>query len=287
MSTTFAVEANAASAAASSAVSTGTMPTSRYVRCSPTRLRTPRSPQRRSRAARRARHRSRSDVTRARTRRAVERRARSSARMTRVASPRDASTYCGSFSSTSACSGVFDTGRPHLRGVPAREVEDRHRRHGRAAAHERVEAAPVLIPRPIFRHSGTRRSARRVDRFPDAARLIRIDAGAADRSVEQATDGQRVVADHLGRQSPGDAAREPAVRRVLLRVAGPFRRVLPVSRRRHDQLVQGLDIPAAVDETAREPVEQLGMRRRFALRAEVIGVRTSPRPKWSCHRRLT
>ena len=50
---------------------------------------------------------------------------------------------------------------------------------------------------------------------------------------------------------------------------------------------QGLDVPAGADELDRQPVEQLGMAGRLALRAEIIDVLTSPVPKSICHSRLT
>ena len=46
-------------------------------------------------------------------------------------------------------------------------------------------------------------------------------------------------------------------------------RRLPVSRRGHDELVQPLQLPAVLDEVVRQPVQQFGMRRTLAHRAEV------------------
>src|SRR5213593_1291767 len=48
-----------------------------------------------------------------------------------------------------------------------------------------------------------------------------------------------------------------------------------------------LDVPARLDELARKPIEQLRMRRRFALHAEVLVVLTSPTPKYCCQNLLT
>ena len=52
--------------------------------------------------------------------------------------------------------------------------------------------------------------------------------------------------------------------------SGRSARRLPVGRRGHDQPVHRLEAPAPVDELGGQPVEQLGMARRRALRAEVL-----------------
>jgi len=46
---------------------------------------------------------------------------------------------------------------------------------------------------------------------------------------------------------------------------------LPVDRRGHDQAVDVLDAPSFFDELARQPVEQVGMGRALAARAEILG----------------
>ena len=56
-------------------------------------------------------------------------------------------------------------------------------------------------------------------------------------------------------------------------------RALPVGRARHDELVHGLHVPARADEFCGEPVEQLGMRGRLALCAEVLRRRDEARAK--------
>ena len=47
---------------------------------------------------------------------------------------------------------------------------------------------------------------------------------------------------------------------------------LPIDFGSQDQAVQGLDVPAAGDELVCQPIEQLRMRRRRRLSAEVVGV---------------
>ena len=54
------------------------------------------------------------------------------------------------------------------------------------------------------------------------------------------------------------------------RSSGRSRRILPIGRRHHQQLDHPLDVPAAVPELEGQPVEQLGMDRPLALRAEVL-----------------
>ena len=47
-------------------------------------------------------------------------------------------------------------------------------------------------------------------------------------------------------------------------------RRLPVRAAEHDQPVQRLELPAAGDELAREPIEQCGVRRVVAEQAEIV-----------------
>ena len=106
--------------------------------------------------------------------------------------------------------------------------------------------------------------------LPEALRLIRQHARAADLVVEQAARRQRGVADHLGRQAEARPAREQPVLGILLEQRRRRLRRLAVGRRRHDQPLHRPDVPAGADELGRQPVEQLRMHRRLALHAEVF-----------------
>ena len=97
------------------------------------------------------------------------------------------------------------------------------------------------------------------------------DARPADLAIEQAADGQGVVADHLGVQAEaaarGDSRRLNGSRRASSAVS---RRRLPIGRRGDDQLVHRLQAPFPLDELDGQPVEQFRVGRRFALGAEVL-----------------
>src|SRR5439155_27318796 len=88
---------------------------------------------------------------------------------------------------------------------------------------------------------------------------------------QQAARRPRVIADHLGVHAEARAARQVAVVRVLLALLRRRGRRLTVGRRRHDQLEELLDVPAALAELDRQPVEQLGVTGRLAAGAEVAG----------------
>ena len=68
----------------------------------------------------------------------------------------------------------------------------------------------------------------------------------------------------------GDCDGEQPVVRVDVAQLGPEPRVLPVGRRHDHQPDHVLDVPAALAELDGQPVEQLGMDRPLALRAEVL-----------------
>ena len=158
----------------------------------------------------------------------------------------------------------------HAELLAARRVEGRHARRGRGALDERVEAAPPERL-AVVALVGLRVAAGVGHRLPDVVGLVGAHALAAERRHEQAAHGERVVADHLGVEAEARAARVKAV----LRVGGNFLRrglrVLPVGRGGHEQLQELLHVPALLAERDGQPVEQLRVRRRFALRAEVGG----------------
>src|SRR6185436_7692842 len=83
----------------------------------------------------------------------------------------------------------------------------------------------------------------------------------------------------LGVDAEARPAREPAVVGIALAQLARHARRLPVRRRGQDQSLELLHAPAARDELEREPVEELGMRRALALRAEVLARRDEPAPE--------
>ena len=78
---------------------------------------------------------------------------------------------------------------------------------------------------------------------------------------------------------------------LVVRVAGDQLRRdggrLLIGGRADDEPVDVLEAPTVVHQLDGEPVEQFGMRRRLALRAEVLGGATRPVPKYACQMRLT
>ena len=82
-----------------------------------------------------------------------------------------------------------------------------------------VDAAAVLAVVPI----GDVVAVGELEVGVVAGRLVGVDARAAHVEVEQAGDGQRVVADELGLEPPGRLGREQPVVRVGLAELGPGR----------------------------------------------------------------
>ena len=79
-----------------------------------------------------------------------------------------------------------------------------------------------------------------------------------------------MITDHLGIHAETRAPRQEAVVEILLQAGGIGRSALAVSRRHHDELLQGFDIPSAGNELGGQPIEELGMGRQFTLAAEVF-----------------
>ena len=146
----------------------------------------------------------------------------------------------------------------------------------RRAPPEDIEAAPVEIAALVLLVGG-------VHSVPDARRLIGLHAGAADLRVEQSGDGEGVVADEFGVEPHARSAGKEAVIGILLQLLRRHGGRLPIGRARHHQADQRLHVPrasglklglridtAAVAELHCQPIQQLGMARPFALRAEVV-----------------
>ena len=94
---------------------------------------------------------------------------------------RAASTNCGSFIVTSACSGVLVRSRRTVQISRVGALKIVHRSRRRAALPERVQAAPIEVVAVIL-FVEARVAALHGDGFPDALRLVGLHAGAADLS---------------------------------------------------------------------------------------------------------
>jgi hypothetical protein len=81
---------------------------------------------------------------------------------------------------------------------------------------------------------------------------------------------KRHIAQHLGIHAEARAMREEQILRIFQKLLGRGLRALPVGGGHHHQLVHVLDVPAALTELDRKPVEQFGMRRPLAHDAEVF-----------------
>ena len=103
-------------------------------------------------------------------------------------------------------------------------------------------------------------------------RHAQVREGRAARGGVQATGhDQQAIADGLRIEAAAAHPAEEAVLRVRggQAVDGPA--ALLVGRGQHDEPVHRLDRPARIHESRGEMVEQLGMRRPFPARAEVVG----------------
>ena len=210
-------------------------------------------------------------------------RARTSAppsRTIRRASAWAASTYTGSFKVTNAWSGRVGSHSLDRADLAARGVEGGHRgiRHG--APPERIQPAAVAVC-ALAGRPGALAVERRL---PETVGLRRKDARAAELSRKQAAQGHRLVAHHLGLEPHSRCPRQQAVSRIPRPELGSRLRRLPIGRRRHDQPQQRLRVPARILIVDRQPVEQLGVARRLALRAEVFFRLDEPRRRRSATR---
>ena len=95
-------------------------------------------------------------------------------------------------------------------------------------------------------------------------------AGAVHLRIERAGDGEEAVADRLGFESARRVPPPQAILRVGFEVGGARLVRLHVDGAGHDQLVDRFELPAVLDQLAGEIIEQLGMRRRIALDAEIV-----------------
>src|SRR5690242_6612372 len=117
------------------------------------------------------------------------------------------------------------------------------------------------------------------DRFPDIRRLVCLYAGPAHLQINQAAYKQSVITHLLGIEPKARPASVEPVSRVF---GEHFRRhgCVALKRLRHDKLLdKPLHIPARCPEISGQPVEQLWMAWRLALRPEVIACFDESRAK--------
>jgi hypothetical protein len=82
---------------------------------------------------------------------------------------------------------------------------------------------------------------------------------------------QRGIAYLLGVEAAHIKPPEQIIRRIESKRFGIARRRHLVSRRRHDQLVQRLELPVVINKPQRKPVQEFGMRRRRPEFAKIVG----------------
>ena len=104
----------------------------------------------------------------------------------------------------------------------------------------------------------------------DAVGLRRLDAGAADRAIQEAAGREGRVADDFGVETHSLLPGEQQIAGILVFQIGAKLGRLAVGVAGDDEAVHFFERPAAADELGGEPVEQLGMRGEGALRAEIF-----------------
>ena len=155
---------------------------------------------------------------------------------------------------------------PHDARFARRAVEQLHAGRRRGPFPKRINRAP---PPPLVAIGLVAEFAVVGNGLPQPRRLEGFHGRPADFFDQQPRHRERLIADHFSREPEARAAREEPVLGIALQERGRAHRGLPVGRARDDQAEQLLHIPAALDESHGEPVEQVGMRRHFALRAEI------------------
>jgi hypothetical protein len=101
--------------------------------------------------------------------------------------------------------------------------------------------------------------------------LIRAYRGTSLLLDEQPGDEKGLVPNRRSAETDARATREKPVLRIDFTQVRAEARVLPIGATGDDQFLHGRHIPARPHEFGGEPVQQLGMTRRFALHPEVLG----------------
>jgi chemotaxis response regulator CheB len=125
----------------------------------------------------------------------------------------------------------------------------------------RVQAAAVLVVAvaglPVDHAAERRVHAER--------RLRGLHRRAVHLGTQESRHGQRLVADHLGREPEPRAAGQQAVVGVALDKLGTDLRGLLIGGRGHELLHKPFHVPLRGDQLGRQPVEQLRVRRQLPL----------------------
>src|SRR5207247_610850 len=103
-----------------------------------------------------------------------------------------------------------------------------------------------------------------------AVGLRRLDAGAAERAVQEAAGRESRIANDLGIETDSLLPGEQQIARVLVLQVGAEAGRLAVGAAGDNQAVHLFGRPALANKLAGKPIEQLGMRGWRALRAEVF-----------------
>ena len=148
-------------------------------------------------------------------------------------------------------------------------VENQHRGMRGGAFPERVHRAAIKFFAVVLHEFREVQIER--DFLPEAGRLVRTHAGAADFVGEQSTDEERVVADEFALNAK---ARTAGVEEILGITFEQWRRdarALAIGRAGDELLERAFHVPAGLHEIDGEPVEHFLMRGQVALRAEILG----------------
>ena len=150
--------------------------------------------------------------------------------------------------------------------LAVRRVEGRQRGIRRGAAPLGVERAAVHV----FAGAVLPVEAAAEGRRETEVRLRRTHRRAVHFARKQPARRERLVAHHLGAEPEARPAREQPVAGVALGQRGRDFRRLPIRRRGHEQPEKLLHVPLFAHQLGGQPVEQLGVRRQLALRAEFL-----------------
>ena len=113
---------------------------------------------------------------------------------------------------------------------------------------------------------------------PVSGGLIRLGTGAADSLHEQSTNGERVVAHHLGLEPPTALPGKPKVVGILVRHSLGRHGALAVGAAADHEFHHVFYVPTVFHELNGQPIEQCGVRGRGALRTKIIQRRGQPAP---------
>ncbi len=188
--------------------------------------------------------------------------------ITRSASLRAASTKIGSLSRVSAWSGVFVVERRTMQTSRSGASKTFRVGCGTVRFQKCVKTAAIKSVARAFHIFSAWIICRHHNSLVEIGRLIRINAWAAYRLLEQAGNLQSLIANHLGGKSKTRSAREQPVFRIARHEFGRGVGTLPVSGTQYHHLHQGLHVPTRIDKVARQPVEQFGMTGPLALQVQ-------------------